>query len=203
MKVIFARHGQSEANVARIISNRDLPHGLTALGRQQAMQLANELRDEGIAALYCSPIPRARETAELIGEQLHLTPVVADGLREPDRGIVEGRGDDEAWRVHDDIAERWLQKGEFDARLDGGESFNDIRRRFTAFIDDLIARHGDTDDIVVCIAHGTVLMTMLPLVLSNVSAAFPLSRSFPHCATVVTRCETGIFHCLAWCGEDL
>lgn len=203
MKVIFARHGESEANVARIISNRYLPHGLTALGRQQAMQLADDLRNAGITALYCSPIPRARETAQIVGEQLCLTPVIADGLREPDRGIAEGRSDDEAWRIHDEIAWRWLQAGEHDARLQGGESFSDIRRRFTAFIDALIAQHGHTDDAVLCIAHGSVLLMMLPLVLSNVPAGFTWMRPFPNCATVITRYEAGDFHCLAWCGEAL
>ena len=201
MKVIFARHGESEANVARIISNRDLPHGLTALGRQQTLLLADDLRNENITVLYCSPIHRARETAQLIGAQLHLTPVIADGLREPDRGFVEGRSDDEAWRIHDDVARRWLIEHEHDARLVGGESFNDIRARFTAFVDELIARHGNTNDVVLCIAHGSVLMMMLPLLLSNVPVGFPWTRSFPNCATVVTTYDAGDFNCLSWCGE--
>lgn len=203
MKIIFARHGESQANIARIISNRDLPHALTALGRQQALQLAHELRNEGVSALYCSPIPRARETATLIGEQLHLTPVIADGLREPDRGIVEGRGDAEAWRMHDDIAQRWLEGNEHDARIEGGESFNEIRRRFTAFVDGLIAQHGNTDDVVLCVAHGAVLLMMLPLVLSNVPAAFQLRQTFPNCATVVAVYHAGELRCVSWCGEYL
>lgn len=203
MKVIFARHGESEANVARIISNRDLPHKLTALGRRQALQLAHDLRDEGITALYCSPIPRARETAVLIGEQLHLTPIVMDGLREPDRGFVEGRGDDEAWRIHDEIAGRWYQEGDLDARIEGGESFNEIRRRFTAFVDGLIATHGNTDEAVLCIAHGSVLLMMLPLVLPNVPPDFSLTRPFSNCATVVSHYNAGEFRCISWCGEEL
>jgi probable phosphoglycerate mutase len=203
MKVIFARHGESEANVAHIISNRDLPHALTALGRQQSLQLADDLRDEGISALYCSPILRARETANLVGEQLHLTPVTVDGLREPDLGIIEGRGDDEAWRIHNELGQRWLLEGEHDLRLEGGESFNEIRRRFTAFIDELIARHGNTNDAVLCVAHGSVLLMMLPLVLPNVPVGYPWLTTFPNCATVVADYKAGSFHCLSWCGEAL
>lgn len=204
MKVIFARHGESEANVARIISNRDLPHGLTALGRRQALQLASDLRDEGISALHCSPIPRAHETATLIGQQLRLIPVVVDGLREPDRGIVEGRDDEEAWRIHDDVARRWYEEGDLDARIEGGESFNEIRRRFTAFVDGLVAARGNTDDVVLCVAHGSVLLMMLPQVLPNVPRDFSWTlRPFPNCATVVARYNAGDFRCLSWCGEEL
>lgn len=43
MRLIFARHGESQANVERIISNRALPHGLTAKGRAQAETLALRL----------------------------------------------------------------------------------------------------------------------------------------------------------------
>ena len=66
MRLIFARHGQSEANVLRIMSNRDLPHGLTTLGWEQAAALAQRMVEESPTALYCSPILRARQTASVV-----------------------------------------------------------------------------------------------------------------------------------------
>ena len=50
MRLYFVRHGQSEANVLRVISNRDLPHHLTDMGRQQAEALARSLADVSLAA---------------------------------------------------------------------------------------------------------------------------------------------------------
>ncbi|MEZ4728874.1 MAG: histidine phosphatase family protein [Caldilineaceae bacterium] len=66
MKLFFTRHGESQANIGRIISNRTLPHSLTALGRAQAVALAEKLGTEKISTIYASPILRAQETAQII-----------------------------------------------------------------------------------------------------------------------------------------
>ena len=44
MKLYFARHAESEANIKHIISNRGLPHPLTERGRTQAEDLAKKLK---------------------------------------------------------------------------------------------------------------------------------------------------------------
>ena len=66
MRLYFVRHGQSEAKVQRVISNRDLPHPLTELGRRQAEALARSLADVPLAALFSSPIMRAVQTAQIV-----------------------------------------------------------------------------------------------------------------------------------------
>ena len=50
MRILFTRHGESEANIQHIISNRSLPHQLTEKGVDQAAALA-----EVSAAQYTSP----------------------------------------------------------------------------------------------------------------------------------------------------
>ena len=40
MRIYFARHGESEANLLHVFSNRGVKHGLTARGRAQAETLA-------------------------------------------------------------------------------------------------------------------------------------------------------------------
>ena len=42
------RHGESEANILEVISNRGSVHGLTEKGRRQATQLADRLQDEAL-----------------------------------------------------------------------------------------------------------------------------------------------------------
>ena len=66
MRLYFVRHGQSEANVQMVISNRDLFHPLTELGRQQAEALAQSLAEVPVAAIYSSPIVRAAQTAQIV-----------------------------------------------------------------------------------------------------------------------------------------
>ncbi len=70
MRVHFTRHGQSEANVARVVSNRGLVHPLTSQGRSDARRLAASLAGEGIVRVYSSPLLRAIETATVVAHAL-------------------------------------------------------------------------------------------------------------------------------------
>lgn len=202
MRIVLARHGESVANVERVISNRNLPYGLTTLGRWQATQLADRLSAEGIGALYCSPIPRARETAAVVVERLGLIPVVADGLREPDRGVLEGRGDAEAWRLHDELTRRWVVDLDHASRLDGGESLVDVRQRFEAFLASLVHRHAGGDASMLCVTHGALMLTVLPLVLAGVPANATGQGSISHATPVVAVHGDGGWRCTPWCDEE-
>ena len=66
MRLYFVRHGESEANTLHVISNRESPFGLTALGKKQANILADSLKDIPVTVIFSSPILRARETADIL-----------------------------------------------------------------------------------------------------------------------------------------
>jgi probable phosphoglycerate mutase len=85
----FLRHGETEANVARLISGgREVD--LTARGREQAREAALVLGAEPISAIYSSPLRRARETAEPIAAALRLPVSIIAELAERGRGALEG-----------------------------------------------------------------------------------------------------------------
>src|SRR5919197_4355319 len=107
MKLYFVRHGESEANLQHVISNRASPFGLTELGRKQAYALAENLKDIPISAIYSSPVLRARETADILSQSFHLPYQVTEALREYDCGILEEKSDEESWKLHREIAEEW------------------------------------------------------------------------------------------------
>ena len=67
MILYFARHGESEANITRTFSNRDLSHRLTEKGLQQARELGQVFGGRDVDELWCSPVPRAVETATIVG----------------------------------------------------------------------------------------------------------------------------------------
>ncbi len=126
-KIFFVRHGESQANTKRIVSNRvsDVAP-LTDLGRRQALQVREVLRERGtITTIYTSPIQRARETAEILANRDNIRVIIADGLREPFCGEIEGRGDPEAWRLHAEQEHQW-RIGNHDHRIPGGESLSDV-----------------------------------------------------------------------------
>ncbi|MCL6297432.1 histidine phosphatase family protein [Streptomyces kronopolitis] len=61
----LVRHGEATADES----------GLTAVGRRQATLLGRRLRDVPLTAVHHGPLPRAEETARLIGEQLEGVPL--------------------------------------------------------------------------------------------------------------------------------
>jgi len=203
MRIYFVRHGQSEANVLRVISNRDVPHHLTELGHQQAEALARSLTDVPLAAIYASPIVRAVETAQIVAASKGLPVQIAGALREPDCGIMEGRGDEEAWAEHDRVVRDWVVERQFDNRIAGGESYNDLRARFVPFIENLVAAHGRTDRNLLLITHGSLLYLMLPLVLANIDLASVGEYPMPNTGIIIAEESANGLMCVEWCGEKV
>ena len=70
MRLYFVRHGESEANILRIISNRGYRYGLTTRGQQQAVTLAQHLQHVPISGIFSSPLRRAVETADILSRAL-------------------------------------------------------------------------------------------------------------------------------------
>jgi broad specificity phosphatase PhoE len=66
MRIYFARHGESQANLLQEISNRGIRHGLTPKGRAQADALAVGLDGQKIVQIYSSPLLRAVETSAIV-----------------------------------------------------------------------------------------------------------------------------------------
>ena len=80
MKLILIRHGLP------VRSDSSADPSLAPQGVRQAEQMARWLHDEGIDALYSSPMRRARETAEPLAALTGLTPRVIEGIAEYDQG---------------------------------------------------------------------------------------------------------------------
>jgi broad specificity phosphatase PhoE len=208
MRLYFTRHGESEANVQQVFWNQPTRYGLTAKGREQALALADNLANIAFAALYCSPVLRAVQTAEIVGQRLHLTPDVTDGLREWDVGALEGqRYSEETEALYWQVTTQWMKHGNFDARIEGadkdhpGENYHDIQARFMPLIDKLKDGYRDTKANVLLVSHGGTLRCMLPLLLSNVDYAFSMSRPVGYTTTVVSELRDGEWVCLRW-GEE-
>ncbi|MFB8007359.1 bifunctional RNase H/acid phosphatase [Nocardia sp. NPDC056000] len=160
-RLLLLRHGQTELSVERRYSGRGNPP-LTELGRQQAANAARMLAGKGnIAAIVCSPLGRARETAEAAGKALGLPVRVLDGLIETDFGAWEGLTFAEA-RDHDpELHARWL--GDPAVAPPGGESFDQVRERVESVRRDLVALYPGANVLVV--SHVTPIKMLLQLAL--------------------------------------
>ena len=74
-RAFLARHGQSEGNAQGIMTG-SCESPLTELGKQQAAELGRQMAEKGITRILVSPLPRARQTAEIARQ--HMGAAAAD-----------------------------------------------------------------------------------------------------------------------------
>lgn len=158
MRVLLARHGQTDWNAAgKIQGVSDVP--LNERGREQAAALAGRVLDAGaISAVYTSPLKRARETAEIIGRRLGLEPVPVAALTELNFGDWEGC----SW---EEIGRRWPEQfAAYSADRKNyappnGESYAEMLGRAWPFVDALRRMPGDA--AALCVCHSAVMRGLL------------------------------------------
>jgi len=198
MQLYFVRHGESEANLLHEFSNRGLKHGLTEKGKGEAHALAQSLRSVPVAAIFSSPLLRARQTAEVLSHGLGIDYEVTDALREFDCGILEGKADAASWQRYWELTEAWLSRQEWEQRIEQGESFLDIRQRFVPFVDQILHTSGRSSSVVVLVGHGGLYRCMLPLVLRNIDFQFSIAHEMGHTDAIVAELTPAGLVCLAW-----
>jgi probable phosphoglycerate mutase len=173
---------------------------LTDRGKDQARTLAGKLKDIPFSAIYSSPVLRARETAEILSQSLHLIYQVTEALREYDCGILEEKSDEESWRSHRAFYEDWTLRHNYSNKPEGGECFVDIQKRFVPFIERF--KH-ESEDQILLIGHGGLFQLMLPLVLTNIDNDFVRSHGIGHTEYVVAELCPGSFTCRQWADIQL
>ena len=137
--IYVVRHGETEWNAMnKVLGRTDMP--LNDTGIQQAHEIASALKDLNIEVFLCSPMIRARQTADVISGETGIDYKVDERLIEQDFGSFEGvYRYDEAYQN---------AKREYFARYPGGESFFDLAARVFPLIkelegkDALLVTHG-------------------------------------------------------------
>ena len=153
MRLLLARHGQTEWNAAaRFQGHTDI--ALSDRGRAQAHALGRALRGRRVTAAYVSPMRRAVETAEIaLGDAgIPFTPI--EELRELSLGEWEGCTIDEIRRQDGDPYAAWL-RAPLDCPPPGAEPLPDVRDRVLTAVDRIGEAPDDGEALVV--AHGGVI----------------------------------------------
>lgn len=125
--ILFARHGETEANRRRLALGRADPP-LTEHGAEQASALADRLESLGIDAVYTSPLLRARETAAPIAAAAGVDIAVDDRLVELDYGEWDGKSFPD---LPPGELRRWRNDPTF--APPGGESLRTVTARISGF----------------------------------------------------------------------
>jgi broad specificity phosphatase PhoE len=160
-RAAFVRHGESVSNAHPELAALPAEQGdrLTELGRHQSRAVAEGLRAFEPTVLLTSPMGRARETAELIGERLSLVPRELPYIEE----LRESR-DYAAMRPEEQRLRRWstwmaAHGDDPDYSWQGGESFNQVRSRVRRLKEALEREFASVRPLVV--SHGLFMRFFL------------------------------------------
>jgi len=147
--ILLVRHGQTPTT-GTLLPGRAPGLHLAEEGRRQAQRAAERIAElPAVAAVYCSPLERARETAAPIAKALGLRPITRKGLLEADFGEWTGA---ELKRLFKLPEWRTVQRAPSTFRFPGGESFTEMQVRIVGELDHLRTRHpGET---IVCVSHA-------------------------------------------------
>src|SRR5215210_7285077 len=146
--ILLVRHGETDWNRDnRFQGHADPP--LNDRGRGQARELAARLGEEEVDAVFTSPLRRARETAEIIGDALVLPVAAHQGLREVDVGEWQGLTRDEIATRYPEAFARWLDYGRGWER---GETYEAMAERTLDAVHDISAAYPRGH--VVVVTHG-------------------------------------------------
>ncbi|WP_448207334.1 histidine phosphatase family protein [Azospirillum sp. sgz302134] len=153
-QVYLVRHADHEFVGRGLAGRMDTP--LNEQGRAQADALGRWFARERVTAVWSSPLPRTRQTAEPIARTHGLPVRTHDALLEVDFGAWAGRDfaeleQDPAWRHWNGA--RGL------ARAPGGETIAEVQARMVGFINGLCAE--DPDGSLVLLSHGDPIRAAL------------------------------------------
>jgi broad specificity phosphatase PhoE len=148
--------------------------------------------------MFCSPVLRARETAEILCSALGVPYQVTEALREYDCGILEEHSDEESWKLHGNYFNDWMLHGNYENKPEGGECFLDIQNRFVPFIDSLKQNAAYKDQNILLVGHGGLFLLMLPLLLTNVDNDFVSSQGIGHTECIIAEWILDELTCNQW-----
>jgi broad specificity phosphatase PhoE len=152
-------------------------------GRAQARRLAERLGDEALQAVYCSPLSRTVETAEIVARPHGLTPIHRDGLREIVHGHWEGLRRQEVEERHPEEYSMW-EADPFTFAPQGGESGLSVLARALPVIREIVVAHEGGRVLVV--SHKATLRLVISSLLGFDARGFRdrLDQS-PACLNIV------------------
>ena len=140
----LVRHG--DTGIKNRISGRMTGVHLNETGRRQAERMAERFTGIAVESLYSSPVERAVETAQPIGQNLDLTIQIAEAVSEIDYGEWTGKSFDEL-----SLDSGWQSFNVFrsGAQVPGGENILQVQRRFVGWMENVRRDHADGRIVVV------------------------------------------------------
>lgn len=144
--IYITRHGQTNWNVQKKVMGRcDEP--LNETGLNQAEETRNNLMDTDIDLIICSPLKRARQTAEIINRDRNIPIIYDERIIERDFGEFEGME-----TKNFDFHGYWNYYK--NKQFESAENIQFFFKRVYDFLEDITEKYKDKN--VLLVAHGGI-----------------------------------------------
>lgn len=174
MEILLTRHGQTDWNVLKKVQGKaDIE--LNEKGIEQAKATRDALKNEKIDLILCSPLKRAKQTADIINQERNIPIIIDERISERDFGEFEGMPNTDF-----DFNAFWSYKQNL--QYERAENIKDFFNRVFNFLNSipneyegkriLIVAHGGISIPVKCYFEGIPdVDTLLSLCLGNCEVA--------------------------------
>ncbi|MCG8449158.1 MAG: histidine phosphatase family protein [Pirellulales bacterium] len=127
LKILLIRTGATEyESQGRVQGTLDVP--LSEDGRQQVEQVAIELHNQQIDAMYAGPCRATKQSADILAEQLQLKTKTVDDLRNLNHGLWQGMLIEDVRAKQPKVYRQWHEHPETVCPPEG-ESLQEVRGR--------------------------------------------------------------------------
>lgn len=175
-KVFLVRHGETLANINH--TWQDSTDELSPRGFIQADKLAERLKDNTFDQAFCSSYIRAKQTAEAISKRLGLNFIFSDlfaEVKNPSCTIGQKQENIPGNIVYEYIQKRDTAIDKSNFRYEDEETFTELIARARLALETLAEAQGE---IILAVTHGTMMRTLVGVVLSQHEPARSPSEIF-------------------------
>ena len=148
------RHGRTDWNDLRMLQGKtDIP--LNEDGRRMAAEAAKEYAEIPFDICFCSPLVRAKETAEILLRGRDVPVEYDDRLMEMSFGVYEGVKS--SFDIPDcPVNEFFFHPESYDDPVEGGESTRDLMERTGSFLREKVYPRLERGEDVLIVGHGAM-----------------------------------------------
>ncbi len=156
MRLYMMRHGETDWNKQHLWQGRtDIP--LNDKGRFVAELTREGMKDISLDLAFCSPLSRAKETAEIVLQGRNIPLIVDERITEMGFGPLEGK---DMRDVTDETRVFFLHPEEYIVP-ENAEGFDEILEREKSFLDELISNPEYQDYNILVATHGAALRGLM------------------------------------------
>ena len=193
MEIYIIRHGTTPWNEKKKLQG-SVDKELNEAGRMLARKTAEGLREIHFDKIYSSPLKRALETAQIIGEGREIPLITDERLKEIDFGDYEGQNGMELQKDESQFFRFFFSEPEKYRASGDGEELEELCERTKQFMEEVIEPQKEQLERIMIVGHGAMNKSIMCHVLQHGIEQFWSGGLQSNCGVIVVRLDQEGYH---------